>query len=271
MKKDILVEIVKKKQRRLLEQLEHGSQIESLEKEVATLIGKRGASPFKGRFYEAMAKPGLSIIGEVKKASPSKGVIREDFHPLELAKAYESAVDAISVLTEEDFFMGKDAYLKEISAGVSLPTLCKDFIISEEQIYKAKLLGASCILLIVAILKPDTLKRYLHCAHEIGLDVLVETHTAEEIAIALEAGANIIGVNNRNLKTFEISIEVSLALRNLIPEGILMISESGIDTEEDVMKLKKAKVDGILVGESFMRSGDIGQKAEVFRSATPLD
>lgn len=218
-------------------------------------------------FYEALAKEGLSIIGEVKKASPSKGIIKDDFKPLEIAKAYEGAVDAISVLTEEDFFLGHDQYLKEISETVKLPTLCKDFIIYKEQIYNAKALGASAVLLIVAILSDLELLEFIQAAKELNLDALVEVHTKEELMRALNTDAQIIGINNRNLETFETDIQVTLELRRLIPEGKVVISESGIHNEEDIIKLKKAHIDGILVGESFMKAKDIRHHAEVFKNA----
>lgn len=218
-------------------------------------------------FYQALAKEGLSIIGEVKKASPSKGIIKEDFKPLEIAKTYENSVDAISVLTEEDFFLGKDEYLQVISREVKLPTLCKDFIITKEQIYNAKLLGASAVLLIVAILSDEELVDFINTARNLGLDALVEVHTREELDKALQADAKIIGINNRNLETFETDIQVTLNLRPYIPEGIIVISESGIHTKEDIVRLRKAYIDGILVGESFMKSSDINYHAEVFKNA----
>lgn len=219
-------------------------------------------------FYEAMNKEGLSIIGEIKKASPSKGLIRKgDFNPIELAYEYEQCVDAISVLTEEDYFLGNDKYLKEVSDNVSLPTLCKDFIISEEQIYNAKALGASCILLIVAILKKEELEKYLQLASKLKLDVLVETHTKEEIESAVEVGAKIIGINNRDLKTFKTDISTTINLRKYIPSNTLVISESGIHDINDINKLKDANIDGILVGESFMRCDDIIKQGEAFKNA----
>lgn len=218
-------------------------------------------------FYKALAKEGLSIIGEVKKASPSKGIIKEDFKPLEIAKAYDNSVDAISVLTEEDFFLGKDEYLQMISQTVTLPTLCKDFILTKEQIFRAKLLGASAVLLIVAILSDKELIEFIQLSKTLELDPLVEVHTKEELDRALEANARIIGINNRNLDTFKTDIQTTFRLRPLIPKGRLVVSESGIHTKEDIIKLKEANIDGILVGESFMRAGDIKHHAEVFKNA----
>lgn len=218
-------------------------------------------------FYDALAKPGLSIIGEVKKASPSKGLIKPDFYPLEIAQTYKDAVDAISVLTEEDYFLGQDDYLKAISAVSPLPTLCKDFIVEEKQIYNAKALGASALLLIVAILTDEELEKYLATARMLELDVLVEVHTREEVVRALKQDVKIIGINNRNLKTFVTDLDVTVQLRPMIPEGILVVSESGIDKIEDIRGLKSAKIDAVLVGESFMRTADIRLHAKGFKDA----
>lgn len=217
-------------------------------------------------FYNAMAKEGLSIIGEIKKASPSKGLIRADFRPVEIAKEYESAVDAISVLTEEDFFMGHEMYLRDVSEAVTLPTLYKDFVINPNQIYHAKSIGASCVLLIVAILTDKQLSDYITIAESIGLDTLVETHTKKEIKRALKADAKIIGINNRDLKTFKTDIKTTLKLRKYVPEERIVISESGIFTPNDIITLKKANINGVLVGESFMR-GNIGSMARAFKEA----
>lgn len=217
-------------------------------------------------FYDAMAKDGLSIIGEIKKASPSKGLIREDFKPVELAKEYEASVDAISVLTEEDFFMGHEMYLRDVSEAVTLPTLYKDFVIHPNQIYHAKSIGASCVLLIVAILTDKQLSDYIAIAESIGLDSLVETHTKQEIKRAVKADAKIIGINNRDLKTFKTDIKTTLKLRKYVPDDKIIISESGIFTPEDIKVLKKANINGVLVGESFMR-GDIKTMAKAFKEA----
>lgn len=233
--------------------------IELLMKEIEK-IGPRPS------FYEAMAKPGLSIIGEIKKASPSKGLIREDFQPVALAQEYEKAVDAVSVLTEEDFFLGHESFLRDVSSTISLPTLYKDFVISPEQIYHARSIGASCVLLIVAILSDHQLKAYIDIATSLGLDTLVETHTKQEIKRAIASDAKIIGINNRNLKTFHTDIKMTLKLRKYVPSDRLVISESGIFTAQDILVLKKAKINGILVGESFMR-GDIPTMAKSFKEA----
>jgi len=223
--------------------------------------------PKQPSFYEALKQDGLSIIGEIKKASPSKGLIRDNFKPIELAREYENCVEAISVLTEEDYFLGADKYLQEVSNEVVIPTLCKDFIINPLQIYNAKALGASCVLLIVNILSDNMLKEFVKLAGELELDVLVETHTKNEIVRALKAGAVIIGVNNRNLTTFETSIDVTLKLAKHVPKDCIIISESGILSYKDVELLSSISLDGILVGESFMKSDDIVKSARELKEA----
>ena len=182
-------------------------------------------------FEKALRRPELSFICECKKASPSKGLIAPDFPYLEIAKEYEKAgADCISVLTEPRWFLGKDQYLKEIAANVSIPCLRKDFAVDPYMIYEAKVLGASAVLLICSILEKAQLKEYLQIAEGLGLSALVEAHDEEEIAKALEAGARIIGVNNRNLKDFTVDTENSRKLRNMIPKEVLFVSESGVKT-----------------------------------------
>lgn len=254
-----LEEIVEKKRLRLAKK---ALSLEELKEKVKPYQAKEKIS-----FYDALAKEGLSIIGEIKKASPSKGLIKEDFIPLHLAKEYENCVDAVSVLTEEDYFLGKDEYLEEVSREISLPTLCKDFIIDPVQIYLAKLLGASCILLIVNILKDQELLDYLALATELGLDALVEVHTREELFRALRTPAKIIGINNRDLKTFQTSLEVTRELSPYIPKDRLVVSESGIMSPEDVELLDSVRVDAILVGENFMRATSISQCAASLKLA----
>lgn len=221
--------------------------------------------PKRASFKEALQKDGLSIIGELKKASPSKGVIVSDFKPMELLKEYEKIVDAVSVLTEENFFLGSPEYLKEASQNSGLPLLRKDFIIDEIQIYEAKILGASAILLICAILTIDEIKNFSAIAKSLDLDVLLETHDEKEMKMAIESDADIIGINNRNLSTFELTIDTTLNLLPMIPEGKVIVSESGFHTAEDIAKLKGTRVNAILVGESFMRTENIEKKAQEFR------
>ena len=208
-------------------------------------------------FEKALRRPELSFICECKKASPSKGLIAPDFPYLEIAKEYEKAgADCISVLTEPRWFLGKDQYLKEIAANVSIPCLRKDFAVDPYMIYEAKVLGASAVLLICSILEKAQLKEYLQIAEGLGLSALVEAHDEEEIAKALEAGARIIGVNNRNLKDFTVDTENSRKLRNMIPKEVLFVSESGVKTPEDVQKLREIGADAVLIGETLMRAAD---------------
>lgn len=221
--------------------------------------------PKRASFKEALKKEGLSIIGELKKASPSKGVIVEDFRPMELLKDYEKIANCVSVLTEEKFFLGSPEYLRDAANNTKLPLLRKDFIIDEIQIYEAKILGASAILLICAILSVEEMKNFLAIAKTLDLDVLVESHNEEELQKALLAGAEIVGINNRNLSTFELTIDTTLNLLPLIPEGKVIVSESGFHTAEDIQKIKGTRVDAILVGESFMRTDNIVEKAKEFR------
>ena len=208
-------------------------------------------------FKKALSGEDISIIAEVKKASPSKGLIAEDFDYLKIAKDYEEAgASAISVLTEPYFFMGSDDYLKEIAENVSIPVLRKDFIVDEYMIWEAKALGASAILLIVSILDVVQLKKYLDLAHDLGLSAIVETHDGDEIMRALTVGAEIIGVNNRNLNDFTVDIDNSINLRRCVSGDVIFISESGIKTKEDVTRLKENDVDAVLIGETLMKSDD---------------
>jgi indole-3-glycerol phosphate synthase len=198
-----------------------------------------------------------AFICEVKKASPSKGIIAEDFPYLTIAKEYEEAgAAAISVLTEPEYFKGDNRYLQEISRAVHIPVLRKDFTVDGYQIYEAKLIGADAVLLICTLLDTGTLRKYIRLCDELGLSALVEAHSEEEVYSALEAGARIIGVNNRNLKTFEVDLSISLRLRSLVPGDIIFVAESGIKTAEDMARLRAAGVDAVLIGETLMRSPD---------------
>ena len=206
-------------------------------------------------FYRALAQEDMSFICEVKKASPSKGIIAEKFPYLEIAREYEEAgASAISCLTEPEFFLGKDQYLKEIAGEVSIPVLRKDFVVDSYQIYEAKTLGASAVLLICTLLGEENLKEYLKITRALGMTALTEAHDEEEIRQALRAGADVIGVNNRNLKNFTVDVENSLRLRRYIPEGILFVAESGIHSPEDISRMREAGVDAVLIGEALMKS-----------------
>ena len=206
-------------------------------------------------FEKALSGPALSFICECKKASPSKGLIAPEFPYLEIAKEYEAAgADAVSVLTEPKWFLGSDAYLNEIAHTISTPCLRKDFTVDEYMIYEAKLLGASAVLLICAILSEEQIRQYLETCDVLGLSALVEAHDAEEVQTAVSAGARVIGVNNRNLKDFSVDTENSRRLREVIPQNVLFVSESGIRSAEDVKKAREIGADAVLVGETLMRS-----------------
>lgn len=212
-------------------------------------------------FEEALKKEGVSFICEVKKASPSKGVIAEHFPYVEIAREYELAgADCLSVLTEPKYFMGSDRYLSEIREAVKLPILRKDFIVDIYQIYQAKIIGANAVLLICALLNEDFMKECIKICDELGLTALVEAHDEEEIRRAVQAGARVIGVNNRNLKDFTVDIHNSTKLREFAPEGIVFVAESGIRTREDVAAFEENKVNAVLVGEALMRAEDKKRK-----------
>jgi indole-3-glycerol phosphate synthase len=205
----------------------------------------------------ALKKEGISFICECKKASPSKGLIAEHFPYIEIAKEYEKAgADCISVLTEPKYFLGYDGYLKEIAREVNIPCIRKDFVVDEYMIYEAKVLGASCVLLICSILSKEQLEAYIGICHELGLSALVEAHDEKEIRMALDAGARMIGVNNRNLKDFSVDTENSRRLRELIPRDVIFVSESGVSDRSDVEVLEEIGADAVLVGETLMRASD---------------
>ena len=208
-------------------------------------------------FLETLKKPGMSYICEVKKASPSKGLIAPDFPYLDIAKEYEQAgASAISCLTEPFYFQGADRYFQEISQAVNIPVLRKDFTVDEYMIYQAKAFGASAVLLICAILDNSQLKAFGELAQELGLDALVEAHDQWEVDRALKLGAKIVGVNNRNLHDFTVDMGNSIRLRNMAPADTVFVSESGIKTAEDIRILYENKVDAVLIGETLMRSPD---------------
>ena len=215
----------------------------------------KGNRPKLFPFYQTLKSPGISFICEVKKASPSKGVITEEFPYLEIAKEYEIAgASAISCLTEPYYFQGKDMYLKEITQHVTIPVLRKDFTIDPYMIYQARTLGASAILLICSLLSQSELEEYQAIATELGMSALVEAHDEQEVEMALRAEASIIGVNNRDLKTFQVDVTNSFRLRSLIPEEAAYVSESGIRTAQDIQVLRENHVDAVLIGETLMRS-----------------
>lgn len=233
--------------------VEKAKELKSLETVKAEALSLNSNTGFP--FEKALAEKEITFICECKKASPSKGLIAPEFPYLEIAKDYEKAgAGAISVLTEPKWFLGSDNYLKEITANVNIPCLRKDFTVDEYQIYEAKTLGASAVLLIVSILDEEKIKEYIKICDTLGLSALVEAHDENEINIAIRAGARIIGVNNRDLKTFTVDVHNSEKHRKLVPENILFIAESGIKTSDDIDVLRKANVNGVLIGETLMKA-----------------
>ena len=205
----------------------------------------------------ALGKAG--VITEIKKASPSKGILRENFIPSEIAQSYEKhGASCLSVLTDVDYFQGCDDYLQQARAACSIPVLRKDFTIDPYQIYEARAIGADAILLIVACLELNQMKELESCAHELGLDVLVEVHNAKELDQALELNTPLLGINNRNLKTFEVSLQTTLSLLSSVPSNKTLVTESGILNRADVQLMRDNKVNAFLVGEAFMRSPNSG-------------
>jgi len=251
--KNILDEIAEKTRERI-ELEKEGTEVQILLQQ----IEERKQNPLlKMSFREALQKEGMSYICEVKKASPSKGVIAEDFPYLDIALEYEAAgASAISCLTEPFYFQGADQYLWEIAGRVSLPVLRKDFVVDEYMIYQAKALGASAVLLICSILDDAQLRDYRQLAEELEMDALVEAHDETEVKRAVACGAKIIGVNNRDLKTFEVDMNNSIRLRKAAPDSVLFVSESGIKTHEDIVRLRENNISAVLIGETLMRSTD---------------
>ena len=220
----------------------------------------------KFEFEQALKKDGISFICECKKASPSKGIIAEEFDYLTIAKEYEAAgADCISVLTEPKWFLGSDNYLRDIANTVQLPCLRKDFTVDEYMIYEAKLLGAKAVLLICSILSEGQIKDYISLCDSLGISALVEAHDEAEIQMAIKAGARIIGVNNRNLKDFSVDTDNSMRLRQMIPENVIFVSESGITCEQDIKALEDANVDAVLIGEALMKAKNKTAKLKELR------
>lgn len=246
----------------ILDQLaDHARERTLLAKEKLSLfeIREEAFSLPKGNlsFEQSLKNPGMSFICECKKASPSKGLISPDFPYLDIAREYQEAgADCISVLTEPKWFLGQNSYLAEIASAVSLPCLRKDFVVDEYMIYEAKTLGAAAVLLICSILSQSQLQEYLRICDELGLSALTETHNEEEILTAIDAGARIIGINNRNLKDFSVNLDNSRSLRTLIPSDRLFVAESGISSTEDILSLSEIGADAVLMGEALMRSPD---------------
>ncbi len=220
-------------------------------------------------FESALAAPGMSFICEVKKASPSRGLIAQDFPYLQIAREYEQAgAAAVSCLTEPYYFLGRDQYLEEIVQNVRIPVLRKDFTVEEYMVYQARAMGAGAVLLICAILDDAQLHAYGQLAEELGMSALFEAHSAEEVRRAQKAGARIIGVNNRDLKTFEVDLGTSARYRELVPPETLFVSESGIRNAEDIRKLQENGTNAVLIGETLMRAADRKAKLQELRGLT---
>lgn len=273
----ILDEIAAKTKKRVAEQKKKVT-LEEIKRQALEIVAREtdnGSSPYtKFPFRDNLAADGISFICEVKKASPSKGLIAPDFPYVDIAKEYEAAgASAISVLTEPFYFQGSNQFLMDIKKEVNIPLLRKDFTVDEYMIYEAKVIGASAVLLICAILDDEQLASYLKLAHELGMSALVEAHDEDEVRRAIACGAGIIGVNNRDLRTFTVDIMNSVRLRKLIPDTVpvtgtgdaadtlapqkmVYVSESGIKTKEDIDRLKANGTDAVLIGETFMRSPD---------------
>ena len=239
----------------------------SLEQLKLTIQGASAPRGFAKALQEKIAAGESAVIAEIKKASPSKGVIREDFDPVSIAQSYElGGAACLSVLTDVDFFQGADQYLIDARAACKLPVIRKDFIVDEYQLYEARAMGADCVLLIVSALQVSELEALHAKALELGLDVLVEVHDQPELDIALTIENPLIGINNRNLHTFEVSLDNTFELLDQIPAERIVITESGIHSSQDVKAMKEKNVHGFLVGEAFMRSDNPGQKLKSFFS-----
>jgi indole-3-glycerol phosphate synthase len=218
-------------------------------------------------FASALKGDGIKLIAEVKKASPSKGILRPYFDPMALAKTYaENGAAAISVLTDAEYFQGSPEHLAAIRQTVGLPLLRKDFIYDEYQIYESAAYGADALLLIAAILEPKQLKKMMTISHSLGLDCLVEVHNKDELKIALDSGAEIIGINNRNLKTYEVDLNTTRSLLPFIPEDKTVVSESGISRREDIKRLERWGVDAVLIGEALVTARNIPNKIKELMS-----
>ncbi len=253
-------DILKKILRRKVEEVFERSQqrpLRQLAAEVEQAPRPRGfVQAIENRLREGRS----AVIAEIKKASPSKGVIREDFRPAEIAASYEKGGAAcLSVLTDADFFQGSSAYLEQARAACTLPVLRKDFIIDPYQVYEARLMGADCILLIAAALGDMMMMELAQLAHQLGMDVLVEVHDGDELRRALTLPVTLIGINNRNLRTFDVSLQITLDLLDRIPDDRIVVTESGIHQREDVELMRRHKVETFLVGEAFMRAPDPGE------------
>lgn len=254
---DILKRILRRKREEIAERSAR-TPLDALEPRIENASPVRG---FAAAVAARIAAGESGVIAEIKRASPSKGIIREDFHPAEIAASYQKGGAAcLSVLTDVDFFQGSDVYLQEARAACALPVIRKDFIVDPYQVYEARVLGADCILLIVAALDDAPLTALTQLAHELGMDVLVEVHDRAELERALPLGTKLVGINNRDLRTFDTTLQTTLDLLASIPDDRIVVTESGIHTHSDVALMRSHDVNAFLVGEAFMRADDPGKK-----------
>ena len=252
-------DVLKKITRRKLEEIAQRAERLPLRRLAASLEHRAPCRGFVAAIERKIAAGEAAVIAEIKKASPSKGVIREDFHPADIAPSYQRGGAAcLSVLTDTDFFRGSDDHLRQARDACSLPVIRKDFIIDPYQVYEARAIGADCILLIVACLNDQQLRELNHLARQLGLDVLVEVHDEGELQRALRLDNRLIGINNRDLHTFEVRLETTLDLLQGIPDDRITVTESGIHTKQDVELMRRQGVNAFLVGEAFMRAADPG-------------
>lgn len=257
-KPDILQTILRRKREEIAERCARTPVHELIQRIEARDDAPRG---FRAALEARIARGEPAVIAEIKRASPSKGVLREDFDPVAIAQSYaRGGAACLSVLTDRDFFQGSETYLQQARAACTLPVIRKDFIIDPYQVYEARAIGADCILLIVSALEAATLHELHNLALKLGMDVLVETHDREEMALALSIGAGLVGINNRSLRTFEVSLDTTLNMLHMLPEGVLLVTESGIHNRDDVALMRRHGVHAFLVGEAFMRADDPGAK-----------
>ncbi|AJQ96399.1 indole-3-glycerol phosphate synthase TrpC [Gynuella sunshinyii] len=258
----ILKKIIDKKWQEIEERQETIS-IKQLEERFSNVESPRG---FVRAIEKSIAQGRSAVIAEIKKASPSKGILRESFDPEQIAISYEQAgATCLSVLTDKDFFMGGNDYLREARAVTKLPVIRKDFIVDPYQVYESRALGADCILLIVAVLDDESLVNLNSLAHELGMDVLVEVHDQQELTRALPLNNRLIGINNRNLHTFDVSLDTTHQLLGSLPQDVIVVTESGIHTHQDVAAMRAHHVNSFLVGEAFMKADNPGEKlSELF-------
>jgi len=259
---DILIKILNRKREEIAERSAQVS-IEALKRQCESAEPVRG---FIKAIENKIIKKQSAVIAEIKKASPSKGILREDFKPADIAKTYaDNGAACLSILTDKDYFLGSEEYLQQARAACALPVIRKDFIIDSYQVYEARAIDADCILLIVSALDDDTLQSLFDLAHELTMDVLMEVHDKGEMQRALKTGARLIGVNNRNLRTFATSLDTTISMLDMVNENHILVTESGIHSKDDVQLMRDNNVSAFLVGEAFMRAEDPGEKlAELF-------